>query len=260
MTCTVLKLKTASFTLSGLPNITPFVLKTDLKYGYDFRFGVLNDIKTGIALSAYSMNGSKVADSTVVTKTSDNLFIELSEVGMLVTQYAFKNFAVGTGAFTMLVVGGDAGGSTIGIGNLLNIGNIGDASSSLPNIETTINATPISRIGVRAKSSSVNFFSDSAVGKTHFVVVVYDGSSITFNNKTTGTVITKTLTELGITDMNAGNTGGHGFHLMGKFSPTLNSFKRSIKLGQIGFWERALTPTEIDAQYAISKGMFGDLI
>lgn len=158
MTCTVLKLKTANFTLSGLPNIVPFVLKTDLKYGYDFRFGVLNDVKTGVALSAYRMDGSKVADNTVVTTDSDNLFVTLSEVGMLVTQYAFKSFAVGTDAFTMLVVGGDAGGTTLGIGNLLNIGNIGDASSSLPNIETSINATPISRIGVRVKSFKHEYF------------------------------------------------------------------------------------------------------
>lgn len=260
MTCTVLKLKTANFTKSGLPNITPFVLKNDLKYGYDFRSGTLNEVKTGVALSAYRMDGSKVADNTVVTKTSDNLFIELSEVGLLVTQYAFKNFAVGTGAFTMLVVGGDAGGSTLGIGNLLNIGNIGDASSPLPNIETSINATPISRIGVRAKSSGMNFYESNAVGKVHFIVVVYDGATITYYNKTTGSVITKTLAELGITDMNAGNTGAHGFHLMGKFSPTLNTFKRSIKLGQIGFWEKALTVAEIDAQYAMSKTMFGNLI
>ena len=260
MTCTVLKLKTANFTLLGLPNIVPFILKNDLKYGYDFRFGALNDVKTGVALSAYRMNGSKVADNTVVTTDPDNLFVTLSEVGMLVTQYAFKNFEVGTGAFTMLVVGGDAGGTVNARANLLNIGNIGDASGSIPNIETTMSAALTSRIGYRAKSSDLVVHDSNAVGKAHFIVVVYDGTNITYHNKTTGSVVAKTLTELGITDMNAGNVGAHGFHLIGKFSPAQNTFKRACKLGQIGFWEKALTAAEIDAQYAISKGMFGDLI
>ncbi len=260
MTCTVLKLKTANFTLSGLPNIVPFILKNDLKYGYDFRFGVLNDVKTGVALSAYRMDGSKVADNTVVTTDPDNLFVTLSEVGMLVTQYAFKNFAVGTGAFTMLVVGGDAGGSILGRANLLNIGNIGDGGSSTPNIEATTSAASVSRIGYRAKSSDLVVYDSNSVGKVHFIVVVYDGTNITYHNKTTGSVVAKTLTELGITNMNAGNAGASGFHLIGKFTPAANSFKRACKLGQIGFWEKALTDAEIDAQYAMSKGMFGDLI
>ena len=260
MTCTVLKLKTANFTLTGLPNIVPFVLKTDLKYGYDFRFGILNDVKTGVALSAYRMDGSKVADNTVVTTDSDNLFVTLSEVGMLVTQYAFKNFAVGTGAFTMLVVGGDGGGAVGVRANLLNIGNTGDSSGSTPNIETSMSAASVSRIGYRAKASDLVVYDSNAVGKVHFIVVVYDGTNITYYNKTTGSVVAKTLTELGITDMNAANVGAHGSHLIGKLNPTQNTFKRACKLGQIGFWEKALSPAEIDAQYAISKGMFGDLI
>ena len=260
MTCTVLKLKTANFTLSDLPNITPFVSKADLEYGYDFRFGTLNDVKTGVALNAYRMNGSKVADSTVVTSTSDNLFIELSEVGMLVTQYAFKNFAVGTGAFTMLVVGGDGGGTVSARANLLNIGNAGDSSGSTPNIEATMTAASVSKIGYRAKAADLVVYDSNAVGKVHFIVVVYDGTNITYYNKTTGSVVVKTLTELGITNMNAVNVGAHGFHLIGKFNPTQNTFKRACKLGQIGFWEKALTVAEIDAQYAMSKGMFGDLI
>lgn len=263
MTCTVFKLKGANFTLSGLPNITPFVLKSDLKYGYDFRFGVLADYKSGLPLTAYRMNGSKVLDSSVVTTTSDNLFINLEDVGLLVTQFAYKSYAIGTGAFTMLVVGGDGGGTISARSNLLNIGNTGDAASSLPSIEATYTvASGTSRIGVRAKASDLNTgFSDSnTVGKVHFIMVVYDGSNITYYNKTTGTTTTKTLTELGITDMNFGNAGGHNNHMIGKFSPTLNTFKRGCKLGQIGFWERALTASEVDAQYTISKTMFTGLI
>jgi len=105
----------------------------------------------------------------------------------------------------------------------------------------------------------------SPTNKLCFMILTFNGTTWTLVNKTTGKTTVKTNTELGIiadilpVPNNAANKVGTK-HYLGHAHTNNTLDALPVNLCQVAYWDKVLSGTEIDAQYAMSKGMFGGLI
>lgn len=271
MKCTVFKLAGADFTGQGLPNTNTVVAPELARYAFDFRNGNLGDVTGKTAdLVPYRVNNTlntRAVDSSVVQQAFNGLGIKLSG-GCLMTSVDFSTIKIdGSTPISILVVGGYSGDTVVGanFASFLDIGNgiSGNAQGAVMQFYSGDSGT----IGLRVKSGGSSNVGDvvSPTNKLCFMILTFNGTTWTLVNKTTGKTTIKTNTELGITaDIppipNTPTNRVGTKHYLGHASThtVLDAFP--VNLCQVAYWDKALNSAEIDAQYTISKGMFGDLI
>lgn len=271
MKCTVFKLAGADFTGQGLPNTNTVVAPELARYAFDFRNGNLVDLVGKTAdLVPYRVNNTlktRVVDSSVIQQAFNGLGIKLSG-GCLMTSVDFSTIKIdGSTPLSILVVGGWSGETvtSASVASFLDIGN-GVAASAQGAVMQFYNGGG-GQIGARVKSGAESNVGDivSPKNKLCFMILTFNGTTWTLVNKTTGKTTVKTNAELGITaDIppvlnNASNRVGTKHYLGHAHTHSLLD-ALPANLCQVAYWDKALNSAEIDAQYVISKGMFGDLI
>lgn len=271
MKCTVFKIAGADFSGQGLPNINNIVSPELARYAFDFRNGNLVDVIGKTAdLVPYRVDNvayTRTQDATVVQQVFNGLGIKLSG-GCLMTSVDFSTIKInGSTPLSILVVGGWSGEVVTGasIAGFLDIGN-GISANAQGVVMQYYNASG-GGIGARVKSGGDSNIGDtvSPTNKLCFMILTFDGTTWTLVNKTTGKTTIKTNTELGITadilpvPNNASNKVGTK-HYLGHAHAVSKLDSLPANLCQVAYWDKVLSGTEIDAQYAMSKGMFGDLI
>ena len=270
MKCTVFKIVGADFSGQGLPNINTVVAPELARYAFDFRNGNLVDLVGKTAdLVPYRVNNTlntRVVDSSVVQQAFNGLGIKLSG-GCLMTSVGFSTIKIdGSTPLSILVVGGWSGEAVTGasIASFLDIGNgiSGNAQGAVMQYQNGAGG----KIGARVKSGDSNVADIvSPTNKLCFMILTFNGTTWTLVNKTTGKTTIKTNIELGITadippiPNTASNRVGSKHYLGHAHTHSLLD-ALPVNLCQVAYWDKALNSAEIDAQYAISKGMFGDLI
>lgn len=271
MKCTVFKIAGADFSGQGLPNINTIVSPELARYAFDFRNGNLGDVtgKTAdlVPYRVNNTNNTRTQDASVVSTIFDGLGIKLSG-GCLMTSVDFSTIKIdGSTPISILVVGGYSGDAVAGanIASFLDIGNgiSGNAQGAVMQFYSGAGG----KIGARVKSGGDSNIGDiiSPTNKLCFMILTFDGTTWTLVNKTTGKTTVKTNAEIGITadippiPNTASNRVGTKHYLGHAHTHTLlDAFP--VNLCQVAYWDKVLSIAEIDAQYAISKGMFGDLI
>lgn len=265
---TFFKLTSADFTGQGLPNINTIVSPELARYAFDFRNGNLADVIGKTAdLVPYRVDNvarTLTQDATVVQQVFNGLGIKLSG-GCLMTSVDFSTIKInGSTPLSILVVGGWSGEAVTGasIAGFLDIGN-GISSNAQGAVMQYYNGG----IGARVKSGAVSNIGDtvSPTNKLCFMILTFDGTTWTLVNKTTGKTTIKTNTELGITadilpvPNNASNKVGTK-HYLGHAHTNSLLDSLPVNLCQVVYWDKVLSGTEIDAQYALSQSMFTGVI
>ena len=271
MKCTVFKLAGADFTGQGLPNTNTVVAPELARYAFDFRNGNLRDLVGKTAdLVPYRVDNTlntRVIDSSVIQQAFNGLGIKLSG-GCLMTSVDFSTIKIdGSTPLSILVVGGWSGETVTGasIASFLDIGNGISVNAQGAVMQFYNNGG--GQIGARVKSGGGSNVGDivSPNNKLCFMILTFNGTTWTLVNKTTGKTTIKTNIELGITadipriPNTVSNKVGTK-HYLGHAHTISLIDALPVNLCQIAYWDKALNSAEIDAQYAISKGMFGDLI
>jgi len=268
---TFFKLANADFTGQGLPSLSTIVASSQARYAFDFRNGNLVDVTGKTAdLVPYRVDNTlntRVVDSSVVQQAFNGLGIKLSG-GCLMTSVDFSTIKIdGSTPISILVVGGWSGETVAGasIASFLDIGNGVSANAQGAVMQFYNNGG--GQIGARVKSGGDSNVGDivSPTNKLCFMILTFNGTTWTLVNKTTGKTTIKTNIELGITadilpvPNNAANKVGSK-HYLGHAHTITPLDALPVNLCQVAYWDKVLSPAEIDAQYAMSKGMFGDLI
>ena len=271
MKCTVFKLAGADFTGQGLPNTNTVVAPELARYAFDFRNGNLSDLVGKTAdLVPYRVDNTlntRVVDSSVVQQAFNGLGIKLSG-GCLMTSVDFSTIKIdGSTPLSILVVGGWSGEAVTGasIASFLDIGN-GISANAQGAVMQFYNSGG-GQIGARVKSGGASNVGDvvSPNNKLCFMILTFNGSTWTLVNKTTGKTTVKTNAELGITadipkiPNTASNKVGTK-HYLGHAHTHQLIDAMPVNLCQIAYWDKVLSGTEIDAQYALSQSMFTGVI
>ena len=267
---TVIQLNDADFSDQGLPNIYLYAKKEKLSYAYDFRFGNFSDFVTGANLKGWLSDESTATtvmkNPVEITEMSaDNLSIKLKKGAALSTNMQTRDYAVGD-KFTALVIGGISSQSS-SAGQYLTFLEMGNhiSPSGIPSIEANLTGGS-AKIGYRSKTdSALTSSSNFSLDKLNFMVLIFDGLSFTWINKTTGFSETKSLASIGITDLlrvTAGSIIDPLFHSTGTISPVLPGlFSSEFLLAQLAFWDNtALSLNDIDEQYALMKRIYKNSI
>ena len=268
---TIYTLKNADFSGQGLPSIFPFVAQTEAEFAYDFRTRAnrLNDL-TGrhadLVPKRQDIVGgvTRVVDPTIVVDQDAGAGIRL-ELGYLETDIACPTIPIdGSVQFSILVVGGYSGVafpsnkvamSNALLANLLDFGTSISSSSSFCFDDKPGSAPPM--IGNRIKSGDFSNASNKGTStKKCAMILTFNGTTWTLHNKTLGTVVAKTNTELGITAPLAPSTEHVQKVVSGHYHSTSTLAAHYPALYQLARWNRVLTQTEIDRQYAFTKAAF----
>lgn len=271
MKCTVFKLSGADFTGQGLPNINTIVSPELARYAFDFRNGNLSDVTGKTAdLAPYRVDNTlntRTLDSSVIQTVFGGIGIKLTG-GCLMTSVDFSTIKIdGSTPISILVVGGWSGEVVSGasMASFLDVGN-GISGNAQGAVMQYYNGAG-GKIGARVKSGGDSNIGDtvSPTNKLCFMILTFDGTTWTLTNKTTGKTTVKTNTELAITADIAPipNTSSNKVgtkHYLGHAHTNSLLDALPVNLCQVAYWDKVLSGTEIDAQYAMSKGMFGDLI
>lgn len=271
MKCTVFKLAGADFTGQGLPNINTIVVPELARYAFDFRNGNLGDVTGKTAdLVPYRVDNTlntRVVDSSVIQQAFDGLGIKLSS-GCLMTSVDFSTIKIdGSTPLSILVVGGWTGEAVSGtsMASFLDIGN-GISGNAQGAVMQYYNGAG-GKIGARVNSGGDSNIGDlvAPLNKLCFMILTFNGTTWTLVNKTTGKTTIKTNTDLGITadippipNVPTNRVGMK--HYLGHAHTHSKLDALPVNLCQVAYWDKVLSTAEIDAQYAMSKGMFGDLI
>lgn len=268
---TFFKLTSADFTGQSLPNLNTIVSPAQARYAFDFRNGNLDDVTGNTAsLVPYRVDNvayTRTQDATVVQQVFNGLGIKLSG-GCLMTSVDFSTIKInGSTPLSILVVGGWSGETVTGasIASFLDIGN-GVSSNAQGAVMQFYNSGG-GQIGARVKSGAASNVGDtvSPTNKLCFMILTFDGTVWTLVNKTTGKTTIKTNTELGITadilpvPNNASNKVGTK-HYLGHAHTNSLLDSLPVNLCQVVYWDKVLSGTEIDAQYALSQSMFTGVI
>lgn len=248
----------------GFPQIEPFVGSDAIEFGYDFASGSarLKDLTGKHAdLVPYRQDIvggiTRTVDPTVVTDASSGLGINV-ELGYLLTDVALAAIPIdGSVQFTIMVVGGYSGiafpedkiaGGGAGISNLY------DNGTSITATGFRIQSTLVGAHGTTIKSSAA-VMSDaiSPNSKKTLSFLTFDGANWSFVNKTLGTSYSKTNAELGISGTLGVNTGHVNKVAMGHYHSSSTLAAAYPTLYQTAKWNRVLTASEMNEQYARTK-------
>lgn len=268
---TFFKLANADFTGQGLPSLNTIVASSQARYAFDFRNGNLDDVTGKTAtLVPYRVDNvahTRTQDATVIQQAFNGLGIKLSG-GCLMTSVDFSTIKIdGSTPLSILVVGGWSGETvtSASIASFLDIGSGVSASTQGAVMQFYNNGG--GKIGARVGSGGDSIVGDvvSPTNKLCFMILTFDGTTWTLVNKTTGKTTIKTNTELGITAdiLPIPNTVSNKVgtkHYLGH-SSTINTLDAlPVNLCQVAYWDKVLSPAEIDAQYALSQSMFTGVI
>ncbi len=265
---TVYTLKNADFSGQGLPSIFPFVAQAEAEFAYDFRTRAnrLNDL-TGrhadLVPKRQDIVGgvTRTVDPTIIADQDSGAGIRL-ELGYLETDITCPTIPIdGSVQFSVLVVGGYSGVAfpaekiavtAPALANLLDYGTGISASSFCFDDEPV---TPL--IGNRIKSGGfVNASNKGTSAKKCVMLLTFNGTTWTLHNKTLGTVVAKTNTELGISGPLAPSTAHVTKVVSGHYHSSSTLAARYPALYQLARWNRVLTQAEIDRQYDFTKAAF----
>ncbi|MCM1957926.1 hypothetical protein NCZ17_00885 [Acinetobacter modestus] len=267
---TFFKLANADFTGQNLVNLNTIVAAAQARYAFDFRNGNLDDVtgKTS-ALVPYRVNNTnntRTQDATVISSALSGLGVKITS-GCLTTSVAFEAIKIdGSKPFSILMVGGWSG-ETVTSASFAGLIDIGSGLQQDYGASMIYHNGNGGVIGARVKSSATANVGAvvSPTNKVCFMILTFDGTTWTVTNKTTGVVSTKTNSELGIV-ADLPPVSNLGSNRVGNFVYFGHSHTHSlldalpVNLCQVAYWNKVLSSTEIDAQYAISKTMFGNLI
>jgi len=269
---TFFKLSNADFTGQSLPSLNTIVASAQARYAFDFRNGNLDDVTGNTAsLVPYRVDNvahTRTQDATVVQQVFNGLGIKLSG-GCLMTSVDFSTIKIdGSTPLSILVVGGWSGEVVTAserIASFLDIGN-GVLASAQGAVMQFYNSDG-GQIGARVGSSGAPIVGDvvSPTNKLCFMILTFNGTTWTLVNKTTGKTTVKTNAELGITadippiPNTAANKVGTK-HYLGHAHTNNTLDALPVNLCQVAYWDKVLSPAEIDAQYALSQSMFTGVI
>lgn len=267
---TFFKLANADFTGQGLINLSTIVAPLDARYAFDFRNGNLSDVTGKTAnLIPYRVNNpanTRTQDATVISTAFNGLGIKVAG-GCLTTSVAFEAIKIdGSKPFSILIVGGWSG-ETVAGGGFASFIDVGSGLSQDYGASMIYHNGNGGVIGARVKNASTANIGAvvSPTNKVCFMVLTFDGSNWTLTNKTTGSTVTKTNSELGISaDLppisNLGNNRVGNFVYFGHSHTHSLLDALPVNLCQIVYWNKVLSSTEINNQYAISQAMFTGII
>lgn len=267
----VIRIKGADWSGKGYPLVRGFTAEESLVAGFDFRLrdDFLNDVSGhGFKAIAYRNavnNTPLVADPSVLERTANGLGIVVRN-GCL--DFGVPNRALAVGGavhFTMLIVGGYSGlpfdsgqaqapaGATIC--NLADMGN-GLTAGEVPPVLQQYRVD--STLGARVKASAVsNIGAAATLGRKTCFFLTYDGLKFVYKNMTTGAIVTKTNQDLGLTVQTLTPSTRCPTLVSGNyFVGTSAIIGLYPELYQVAQWNRVLTETEMQEQYAASKIIF----
>lgn len=253
---TIIRVKGVDWSDKGFPNISPFVARSDLEFGYDLaaRISLLSDISGNEhTLTPYKNDitaGIHGIDPAINVGIDDGQGVRV-ELGYLLNSKPISSIPInGSVQFTVMVFGGKSpvafppdkvSGSPPARAGLFDYG-----SRVTPN-GLSIEATD-SSAEVRIKSSSPRLTVAASPGGRSLIFLTYDGDRWTLRNGVTGESDSKTNADMGITApiaLTANPLPGAAIgHTHG--SSTLNAFYPSIY--QVAMWNRPLSEAEISEQ------------
>lgn len=267
---TFFKLANADFTGQGLPSLNTIVASAQARYAFDFRNGNLDDVtgKTS-ALVPYRVNNAantRTQDTTIISSALNGLGVKITG-GCLTTSVTFEALKIdGSKPFSILIVGGWSG-ETVAGGGFASFIDIGSGLSQDYGASMICHNGNGGVIGARVKNASTANVGAvvSPTNKVCFMILTFDGGNWTLTNKTTGSTVTKTNAELGIVaDLppisNLGNNRVGNFVYFGHSHTHSLLDALPINLCQVACWDKVLSSTEINNQYAISQAMFTGII
>lgn len=267
---TFFKLANADFTGQGLPSLSTVVASAQARYAFDFRNGNLDDVTGKTAtLVPYRVNNTtntRTIDTSVISSALNGLGVKITG-GCLTTSVTFEALKIdGSKPFSILIVGGWSGETVVG-GGFASFIDIGSGLSQDYGASIIYHNGNGGVIGARVKNASTANIGAvvSPTNKTCFMLLTFDGTTWTVINKTTGSTVSKTNAELGISadlppisNLGANRVGNYVYFGHSHTHSLLDALP--VNLCQVAFWNKVLSGTEIDAQYAMSKTMFGNLI
>lgn len=254
----------------GLPLVKGFVAPESLLGAFDFRprTNRLSDLSgKGYVAVPYRNkldNTALVVDQTVLQDTANGLGVIVRN-GSLDFKVPNRVLPIGGSVrFTMMVVGGysglpfDAGQpvNNAAICNLADMGN-GVTSGFVPPVIQQNSADTTLGARVRGNQAS-NIGAAAPLGQKSCLFLSFDGTKFTYRNMTTGSIVVKTAEELGVAagtsltpsircpTLVAGNYYVGATAIIGLYP----------ELYQVAQWDKVLTESEMQDQYASSKVLF----
>lgn len=272
---TIFRLTGANFAGKGLPNLFPFVSKADMEYAFDFRNRAtrLSDLvgKHTITPKRTEITAGilNVTDPTVITTDATGLGITMT-YGYLQCNLPLAPIPVdGSKQFTVMVVGGYSGVafptekvalSAPVAATLFDYGSVVMSYAGF-----TIDANTLSNTsGPRIEHSVQSFITDTYLNVDKKLVhfLTFNGSTWTYYSKTLNKVYSGTNAALNVTGnpiaVNVTNVDGM-LNLGGNANQTSSLHGHAPTIYQQAMWNRVLTPTEIEAQYQMTKSNFAAL-
>lgn len=249
--CTVFRLANADFSNQGLPSLDLFVEKSNLKFAYSFQNGNLNDVSGKVGAAVPVSSGGVTNDTSIISTVLNNSAIRIAGGSLDIPFNAYP--LDGSKPATFLVVGGwDGTGNAGEVGDLLDFGN-GTSSLAAPMLQFDKTLKTLGmRINNGGSQANVGETIANLANRLFFFAVRFDGTNWNYKNLTTGTVVTKTNAELGISGATVVNTDqpkvkiGH----TATYSP-----KSSVPVivAQVAMWDKYLTDAQLEQQYINSN-------
>lgn len=253
----------------GFPLARAFVAESDLIAAFDFRprtnrlSEVFGKPFTAVPLRNALNNTALTVDATVLENTGNGLGIIVRN-GALDMKVPNRTLPIGGSVrFTMMIVGGYSGipfdtgqpASNASICNLSDMGNGVSNGDVPPALQQNV---PDTTLGARLRSNtSSNIGAAAAVGQKSCFFVTFDGTKFIYRNMTTGSLVEKTATELGIVASSLPPSGRAPTLVAGNyFVGTTAIIGLYPELYQVAQWSRVLTLAEMQTQYGSSKAIF----
>lgn len=254
----------------GLPLAKGFVVPESLLGAFDFRprtnrFTDLSG-KGYIAVPYRNKldNTALVADQAVLQDTSNGLGVIVRN-GSLDFKIPNRVLPIGGAVrFTTMIVGGYSGlpfdeGQPVNNATICNLADMGNGVTSgfVPPVIQQYTADTTLGARVRGTQAS-NIGAPAPLGQKSCLFVSFDGDKFTYRNMTTGSVVVKTAEELGLAagtsltpsircpTLVAGNYYVGATAVIGLYP----------ELYQVAQWDKVLTESEMQDQYASSKVLF----
>lgn len=264
---TVIKVPGVDWSGRGYPNVVPFVANSDLEFAYDFsdRANRLADVtgkhadlvpkRQDIVAGIY-----RVVDPTILVSDVSGQGVSV-QMGYLETDMPLANIPVdGSKQFTIMVAGGYSGipfpsnkvaATSPGLSTLFDYGTAIGSNGFC--IEAALASA---QIDSRIKSGSPALTTTiTSVATPCVTFLTYDGTSWSLINKTMGNSETKTNASMGITTPIPVSTAFVTKAVIGHYHGTSTLSAAYPMMYQLAYWNKVLSGTEINEQYARTKAI-----
>lgn len=257
---TIIRVKGVDWSSKGFPNISPFVARSDLEFGYDLaaRSSLLSDLSgNGHALTPYKNDiaaGIHGIDPAITVGIGGGQGVQV-ELGYLLHSKPLAPIPIdGSVQFTVMVIGGKSpaefppdkvDGSAPQKAGLFDYGSM--VTYNGYSIETTDTS-----VSARINSASPVLTVAASPGGRSLIFLAYDGDRWTLRNGVTGESASKTNAQMGITAPIPMSGVARPGAAIGHTHPatTLHAFYPSLY--QVAKWNRPLSEAEISEQCSLS--------